>query len=438
MRRAAALLLFLFPWVLAAQQGAPWHEGMAGYHDATLELARFCRDKSLFSECRRLARAAQKAAPGPAAELVAACEGKPDNYVAASWGEYLDKAEALGATRAAAAEQAGQPPETVLALDPAHKGARERCGQLWLDGVGWLERAEHERLAPCVLKLEPAPQKPERDATWLAPWVLQGSHFTLVTDLPWARALKYAKLLQRFQGVFAATLGDVIPSRAGPHVVWCCKEAATFVKFSADLGFPLGETNAGLHVGALGAVLINAQRCDEVGKLNRAKDNLARTLYHECTHRLVESGLRPRGASPWELAMTSEHAWIVEAMAVVFEGLEISDKSHTLKGLEAQRTYTIQKFWKGEKGAVPELAPVLAQGHAGFATEQPISSAQKYALAGSVAWFCLFVKKDTLRKPLLALLVDYYRCDTGQADFKTRFGLELAALEKDWKAWVLK
>ena len=39
----------------------------------------------------------------------------------------------------------------------------------------------------------------------------------------------------------------------------------------------------------------------------------------------------------------------------------ITGSKYKLKGLEDQRTYIIDKVWKGAKGTVPALKPVLSQ-----------------------------------------------------------------------------
>ena len=191
-------------------------------------------------------------------------------------------------------------------------------------------------------------------------------------------------------------------------------------------------------MGSIGAVFVNAERCDYVGKKNKSHDNLARTLYHECAHRLVEIGLRGRrgGWSSYEMAMTKEHAWIVESIAIVFEDLQIKRNGHKLKGLEDQRTYIIERDWQ-KKDKVPGLQAIFKQGHGAFAQGTPIPSTEKYALAGAVGWYCLFEKPDEYRAGYLALLVDYYRTDTGRKDFDKRFGLSLKDFEAEWREWVL-
>jgi hypothetical protein len=418
----------------------PYSPAQQGYHDAELELAEYCLEQKLYSEARLLCEKISGAKAARAKEIITACEAKADEYTAQAWGGYLDRRETVMQRRAQGAHKAGQPAQQVLFIDPDHAEARAALGHKWLDGMGWLSAADHERFSKLVLKTPDAPEKPEREVSWEQPWVLSGTHFTLVTDLDFKRALKYAGLLERFHEIFFELLGDVIPQRKQPNLVWCCRHAATFVKFTEAMDFAMGETNAGMHVGSLGAVIINAERCDFVGRKNKAKDNLARTLYHECAHRLVESGLRGRrgGWGSFELAGSKEHAWIVESIAVVFEDLQITGSKHKLKGLEAQRTYTIQKHWAGEKGKVPALQPVLAQGFSAFAEGTPIPATEKYALAGTVAWYCLFQKPDAYRRPYLELLVDYYRLDTGRRDFEQRFGVSLKDFEAEWSAWVVK
>lgn len=440
-----SLQLFLVGVIAAAcLHGAveplPYHPSQAGYHDATVALAEYCLENKLYSEARALSEKVTGDKQTRAREIIAECEDKVDVYTAETWGAYLDRREGVDKRRAAGADKAGLAAEQILLIDPDDAASHEAMGHKWLDGMGWLSKESHELYSGLALSLAADPDKPDRKVSWEQPYVLVGKRFTLVTDLDWKRAVKYAGLLQRYDEVFFELLGDVIPQRDVPNVVWCCKDAETFVEFSNTLGYPMTETNGGMHVGTLQAVLINAERCDYVGRKNRAKDNLARTLYHECTHRLVEIGLRGRrgGWGSYELATTKEHAWIVESIAVVFEDLQVTASGHKLKGLEDQRTYTIKKQWAGEKGTVPQLKPVLAQGYSGFAQGSPISSVEKYALAGSVAWYCLFEKADDYRTAYLTLLVDYYRTDTTRRDFEKRFGVSEADFQAAWETWVVK
>jgi len=431
----------LFAAVLHAQaEPLPYSPSQAGYHDATVSLAEYCLEQSLFSEARLLCESVSGEASSRAREIIAQCTDKDDSYSAEAWSGYLDRREGVALRRAEGGHRAGIGSEQVLRLHPDHEAANIAAGNQWLDGMGWLSKAEHALYAPLAVKMADKPVKPEREVSWAQPWVLVGEHFTLVTDLDWKRATKYSDYLDRFHGVFFEQLGDVIPKRDQPNVVWCCKDALTFVEFSKRMGFAMGETNGGLHVGSIGAVLINAERCDFVGKKNKSWDNLARTMFHECAHRLVESCLRGRrgGWDSFALAGAKEHAWIVESIAIVFEDLQITAKGHKLKGLEDQRTYTIEKVWKAPKGKVPDLQPIFSQGYMAFAGDTPLPSAEKYALAGSVAWYCLHEKKDSYRKAYLTLLVDYYRLDTGRRDFAKRFGVSVADFQKEWAAWVVK
>ena len=438
------LLLFTIATLIAVQLHAqsdplPYHPSQAGYHDANVALAEYCLENQLFSEARLLCESVTGTSAERAREIIAECEDKSDTYTSETWGGYLERREAVQQRRAIGADKAGYAPKQVLQIDPDNKVAREKLGQKWLDGMGWLSATEFERLSPLVLKPGENPEKPDRAVSWEAPYVLVGEHFTLVTDLPWKRALKYSGYLDRFHDVFLELLGDVIPDNMQPNVVWCCAKSETFVNFTKSVGFEMSESNAGMHVGMLQSVFINAERSDYVGRKNKSWDNLARTMFHECAHRLVEVGLRGRrsGWDSYELASTPEHAWIVESIAIVFEDLQITKSGYKLKGLEDQRTFTIGKYWKGAKGAVPALRPVLMQGYTAFAESTPISSAEKYALAGSVAWYCLFEAKEH-RTAYLTLLVDYYRTDTTRRDFDKRFGVSLAEFETAWKAWVAK
>ena len=434
-------LAVLMAALLHAQpEPLPYSPEQAGYHDAEVALAEYCLENKLYSEARMLCETATGAVSDRAREIIADCEGKDDEYSAKGWGGYLDRREAVQQRRALGADKAGLGAQQVIAIDPDNKEANDALGQKWLDGLGWLSAAEHARLSPLVLKMGDAPGKPDREVSWEAPLVLVGEHFALVTDLDWKRATKYSEYLDRYYDIFFDLVGDFIPRREQPNVVWCCKSASTFVDFTTALGFPMGENNGGMHVGAMQAVFVNAERCDFVGKKNKSWDNLARTLFHECTHRLVEIGLRGRrgGWDTYELAATREHAWLVEGIAIVFEDLQITKSKYKLKGLEDQRTYTIDKVWKGPKGKIPALKPVLSQGYSAFATGEPIPSAEKYALAGSVAWYCLFEKEDAYRTPFLTLLVDYYRVDTTRRDFDKRFGVSLKDFEAEWQAWVVK
>jgi hypothetical protein len=438
MLRSLFLVVSLFGVCLHAElEPLPYSPAQTGYHDATVALAEYCLEQKLYSEARLLC---QGVGSDRATEIIAACEAKDDVYTAESWGGYLDRREAVQQRRAVGAHKAGLGGDDVLQLDPDHEAANKTLGYLWCDGMGWLTKDSHAKYSPLVLKTADNPAKPERAVTWDQPWVLVGQHFTLVTDLDWKRALKYSGYLDRFHSIFFELMGDFIPQRRQPNVVWCCKDALTFVEFSKSIGFEMSETNGGMHVGYLGAVLINTERCDFVGKKNKSWDNLARTMFHECAHRLVESCLRGRrgGWDSFGLASASEHAWIVESIAIVFEDLQITPKGYKLKGLEDQRTYTIDKVWKAPEAKVPELKPIFEQGFTDFSGSTPISNPEKYALAGSVAWYCLFQKKDKYRAAYLTLLFDYYRLDTKGRDFDERFGVTLKDFQTEWSAWVVR
>ncbi len=440
LRTTLLALLVALASGLRAEDALPAFPGSADYHNATVELAEYCLEHKLFAEAVQLCKQVEGDAAERAAKVIAACKDQENTHTAQAWGGYLDRREAVMRRRARGALDGGWMPREALNIDPDYAPAREKLGYKRLDCMGWLSAEDHERYAPCVIALKDAPARQTREATWETPWVIAGERFTLVTDLAWTRALKYARYLERFEAVFFELLGDVIPRRTQPNVVYCCKDADTFVSFSAKAGQPMTKENSGLHVGMLNAVFINAERCDYVGRRNKSWDNLARTLFHECAHRLVEIGLRGRRPLRdfYAMATTKEHAWVVESIAIVFEGLQLTDKGHKLEGLESQRTYTIDKHWKGTGNSVPALQPVLNQGFSDFATGEPISSAEKYALAGSVAWFCLFERRADYREAYLQLLVDYYRTDTQRLTWEQRFGKPMQKLEEEWKQWVLR
>ncbi|MCL4731051.1 MAG: hypothetical protein KJ044_11520, partial [Planctomycetes bacterium] len=194
--RAFALLPALLAACLAAQEPLPYDPAQPGYHDAQIELARYCLEQGLVSECRRLC--AQAAGHPDAAGLQKACEGRTDTYTAAAWGGFLDRREAVQKRRALAAAAAGHEARRVLYVDPDHAPSRKELGQQWHDSLGWQTAAEVARLAPLVVRRPAATDKAPHDATWEKPYVIDGGRFTLVTDLPWARALKYSALLERF------------------------------------------------------------------------------------------------------------------------------------------------------------------------------------------------------------------------------------------------
>ncbi|MBP9892949.1 MAG: hypothetical protein KBG84_13685 [Planctomycetes bacterium] len=443
MVRTIALLLLLLSGTLATQE-TPYSSTQPGYHAATIELARLCFSNNLISQGKELRDEALKGAPAGSDEKAAAEKlaqefdlAKPDIYTAKAWGDYLDKREALQRKRAEAAWQAlGRSGiDFVQNLDWDHKAAREAYGYQWLDGVGWLKPAEATRLKPCVQALKDAPAKNERVANWENPYVLVGEHFSVVTDLPWWRALRYTRLLDRFYNTFFELFGDVIPKRSGINLIWLCAKAADFIKVSTQFEFPMTEKHEGAYLRWHGFSVINAERADEVGRLNKARDNLARTLYHEGVHRIVEAGCC--GKLPMSQAWgnyAEPHGWIVEAIAIVFENLEIKDKGFSLNSLEAQRTFSLGKMKKAE--AHPQLAPIFAQSTSDFGTSAPIHVADKYAVAGSVAWYCLFVKKDAYRLAFLVLLIDQYRGDTKARGFEARFGVKLEDFEKAWKTYA--
>ncbi|MHC4841852.1 MAG: hypothetical protein ACYTDT_13020 [Planctomycetota bacterium] len=430
------LLLLLAAPFLSAQDSLPHLPSDPAYHASTIELAEVCLGHKLYRKAKQIAATANSA--DGTSEVTEKAGDKPNEYSSAGWKAYLDKREniqklrALGAFKASGARAA-------LAIDPDCEPANKASGKLWLDGFGWLRKAEHERLSPLHMKLADAPKKQEGKATWDRPWVIQTAHFGIITDLPYKRALKYAALLDKFYGFYFETV-TVVAQRTQPNLVYISKTSANYVNLGKQLGFPQSANASGLHIGMLGCVLINAERADYVGKKNRSKDNRARTLFHECCHRLTEIGTRGRlsASEAYKHMNTTEHAWIVEGVAIIFEDLRFSGSKAKLKGLEDQRTYTIDKFWKSKEGKYPSFSVLIKQGHFHFAGQTPVNSLEKYAFAGSVGWLCLFEKPVDYRAAFLALLMDYYIGDTKHKDFNTRFGISVQDFEKEWLAFVKK
>lgn len=427
-----------------AQEAVPYTPDEPGYHVGTLELARFCLQSNLISQGRALRAEVLKGSKDDterqAAEKLAQDFdlAKPDVYTAKVWGDYLDRREALQARRAESAWQAlGKAgARHALSHDPGHAEARKAYGHEFLEGVGWLEPKEAQRLRPFVASIKDAPKDNPRKATWLEPYVVVGEHFTLVSDLPWWRVLRYVRLLDRYYEVFFEIAGEFIPKRKSINLIWCCAKADDFIALSKTVEFPMTAEHEGAYLRWHGYSIINAQRADEVGKLNKAKDNLARTLFHECTHRLAEIGIcgRTTAMEAWGNYMEA-HGWIVEAIAVIFENLDIKDKGYTLASLEAQRTHCLGRMKRA--GTAPQLATLFKQNTSEFGASQPYAVADKYAVAGSIAWYCLFAKKDSYRAAFFGLLIDQYRSDSSARTFEQRFGQSLEDFENGWKAYAL-
>ena len=428
-------LLLLSP-VLSAQETLPHLPDDPAYHTSTVEMAKLCLEHKLYRQAKKLATQAGSA--DGAAEITEQAGDKSNEYSSDGWKAYLDKREGIQASRALSAFKASGA-QAALSIYPDCKPAQESKNHLYLDGFGWLHKKEHARLKPFHVKLSEAPKKQKGSATWDKPWVIQTEHFGIITDLPWKRALKYTKLLDKFYDFYFETITVVAP-RPQANLVYICKSSETYVKLGKSLGFPQSPNASGLHISMLGCVLINAQRADYVGKKNRAKDNLARTLYHECCHRLTEIGTRGRlsMSDAYRYVNSPEHAWIVEGVAIIFEDLRLTGNKAKLKGLEGQRTYTIDKFWKSKDGQIPSFAALVKQGQFAFAGQKPINSLEKYAFAGSVGWLCLFKKSDEYRAAFQSLLMDYYLGDTKHKDFKTRFGVSIEDFEKEWRTFVDK
>jgi hypothetical protein len=437
------LFLALFACALGAQGDAlPYAEGQPGYFAPNVELARFCFTNNLFSQGKIHRDEALKAGDEAALAAKKLAEEfdltRPDAYTAKTWGEYLDRREAIQRRRAEGVFKAlgASGAESALEFWPEHEGARKAYGQEMLDGMGWLRSADAERFRPCLVKTKEAPRENERVATWAQPYVMAGEHFTLVTDLPWGRALRYARLLERFYEIFYEVTGEYLPKRQSRNLIWLCAKPEDFIKLSNTYQFPMTEKHEGAYLRWHGFSIINATRADEVGRLNKARDNLARTLFHESVHRLAEASvcgiLPPSGA--WE-AYGEKHGWIVEAIAVIFENLEVKEKGHALPSLEAQRKWSLDKMKKD--GKAPSLAAIFVQNTAEFGSNAPCPVADKYAIAGSVAWYCVFVKKDAYKAAFFTLLIDQYRAGTQARDFASRFGVTLEDFEKAWKSYAL-
>ncbi len=189
---SAFLLLAITCAVAQAADEVVYDYRQPGFYRPTIELIKFCFENGLASEGRKLRalvlRDAAKSKEAEAAEALGkdVPTDRADNYSAKSWGDYLDKREAIGAGRAAAAMKAlgDQGAMTAIQFDTDNAQARKVLGDQWLDGLGWLDAAGFERLKPLCIKLADATDKAPRDATWNTPYVLVGASFALVTDLP--------------------------------------------------------------------------------------------------------------------------------------------------------------------------------------------------------------------------------------------------------------
>lgn len=437
MRLFTISLIVVLSSLLPAQETTAWNATQDGYFDDTLALAEFCALNGLHSEARRLANLCAKALPDESKRIAESSKDKPAQHSATKWSSYLDRVALLQRKRADAAWRETKDARTTLGIDADHTDARKAQGQRWHTAFGWLSNDEFDHLDACLV----GDEKPDRKVTWDAPYVFDGGTFTLVTDLSFATAQKLSRQLDAFAVLFREVFGSHIPARKRPNVIWCCKDDKTFIGLGERFGANTVKELSGLYVGHVGQVLINAERAKWLGKKNKVKNNLLRTIIHECVHRLVDVGLcDDRPSFVFRKYQNKANAWLVESAAVLFEGTEVKREGAeyvaVLDSFDYQRQWTIDLTWKRRK-KTPSLKSVFENNAATFGRPKPIAVVEKYALAGSVAWYCVKERPDDFREAYLGLLVDYYRGVAAGLGWNSRFGVEMDAFDTAWSNWVL-
>lgn len=145
-------------------------------------------------------------------------------------------------------------------------------------------------------------------------------------------------------------------------------------------------------------------------------------LAHEGTHAFQHSFMKSYRGTP---------VWLLEGMAVVFEGIEVTRKGElVLKKPSRDRLLQVKMELKGNKAL--KLGSLV-----GARAEQ--FTRRSYAYAGLFVWWLAKVgdKRRKVLDGLLSLLVRRaYEKNDLENLLQEHLGKDLDALEKEWHAWV--
>ena len=147
-------------------------------------------------------------------------------------------------------------------------------------------------------------------------------------------------------------------------------------------------------------------------------------LAHEGTHAFQHSFLKDYRQTP---------TWLLEGMAVLFEGIEVTaDGSLVLK--EPPRDRMVQVKVELKESKPMKLATIIGEGAGPF-------SRRAYAYAGLFVWW--LAKAGTRQRKVLddlltSLSTRAYEKNDIENLLKSHLGKDLAAAEKNWRAWVRK
>jgi hypothetical protein len=147
-------------------------------------------------------------------------------------------------------------------------------------------------------------------------------------------------------------------------------------------------------------------------------------LAHEGTHAFQHLFLKSYYGTP---------AWLLEGMAVLFEGIEVGKKGELqLKTPPRDRLLQVKVELKEKKGM--KLADVVGD-------EAKEFSRRSYAYAGLFVWW--LAKTDSRHRAVLDELLQSLReraYKKGELDklLQKHLGKDLAKAEKEWRSWVLR
>ncbi|MBI2921259.1 MAG: DUF1570 domain-containing protein [Planctomycetes bacterium] len=326
------------------------------------------------------------------------------------------------ATRASAAKSAEAFIKRALEYDPDCKEAREKAGQAFVEGCGWVSKAEAEKRAQGLLPIGgqwlPAKDVVERRKKWAEAWVVKGEHFEVTsnhslegaTDLLARAEEMYGALMREFSGVVAP------PKLDAPMKI-------AYFATRADLD----EHDRAAHPGRPyltswpGFFLADDKLCHICPMAPHVITTIQDTVRHEGCHQVTYFMIPAIGDYTQRPCY-----WVIEGLAAYFETTEVRDGKILVGSPTHLRIRTAR-----EEMAAGKAVPLVELFRMNQSSTQPW-----YPQAAGVVHFFLNAADGKYHKAFCEFYRIVQEGTAGEDTFQKAFGRGPETFEKEWREWI--
>ncbi len=247
---------------------------------------------------------------------------------------------------------------------------------------------------------------------WEKAHVIESQHYTVKCNSTEKVARRYSKLMEKLLKLYSETFPNLYTKKM-KWEVYIYKTRREFHK-----------KHPGMSAYTAGFYWPPDKRIYTYHGLFGVSGSTFTLLAHEGIHAFQHSFLKSYYSAP---------AWLLEGMAVVFEGIEVGKDGQLLLEKPSRDRIVQVKVELKERSAL-KLSEVVGENAKRFARNM-------YAYAGLFVWWLAKTKPER-RKVLDELLTQLSTRDYEKNDLerllRSHLGKNLAAVEKEWVRWVKK